>query len=176
VGLAEDITPLRDLDTASQREGLLALRGGNPAPNWWLGVIQHSGLHATHPGYSPDWARLAAVALDTARETGDLADQEIVTRQANLSHLLSRHTRPEDVHPSLRPDSIVRESLALAETTPAEAGATEWAPRAEDVAVMRRLRRARNVIVPALQLTDQIDDPGLRRQLAAWRDVVPNLP
>ncbi|HEY2060529.1 MAG TPA: hypothetical protein VGH57_19325, partial [Amycolatopsis sp.] len=60
--------------------------------------------------------------------------------------------------------------------TPAEAAATTWSLRAEDVPVMRKLRRVRIMVVPALALLSQIEDEELRRELDEWQAVVPSLP
>jgi hypothetical protein len=172
---------MRHENAARQRERLLELRpeSGDRA-NWWLGLIQQAALRATSPDSAiedrREWAGLAAVALDTASETGDLANREVVTRKANLSLVLSRYGRPAEFSASLRPDLVARECLALVEMSAEEAGATKWALRAEDVDIMRRLRRVRNVVAPAVQLAAQVEDERTKQDLAAWREVLPKLP
>ncbi|WP_406632381.1 hypothetical protein [Amycolatopsis sp. WGS_07] len=42
--------------------------------------------------------------------------------------------------------------------------------------MMRKLRRVRILVVPALELAEQVEDEELRGELARWRDVVPTLP
>lgn len=146
--------------------------------NWWLGEIQSATLHATTPE-SDDrrrWASLAAVLLNKARQTGVLDDREVVTRKTNLSAALSHHGKPEDFHPSLRADLVVRESLDAVGMSASQAESTKWALRAEDVNVMRRLRRVRNIVAPTMHVADLVTDDELRQELAAWRDVLPQLP
>ncbi|GAB3423171.1 hypothetical protein GCM10027569_55680 [Flindersiella endophytica] len=41
---------------------------------------------------------------------------------------------------------------------------------------MRRLRRVRNVVAPAVRLLDLVRDEELRRRLEEWRDMLPRLP
>jgi len=176
----EELDSLRHEDPVLQRERLLALRPEVRGPNWWLGVIQVATGSATRPDL-PDadrrqWASLAAVALDSARDSGDLEAREVVSRKANLTWALSRYGSPESFSPALRPDLVVRESLAEAGMSPEEAAATPWQLRAEDVDVMRRLRRVRNVIFPAVQLAAQVQDEQTKRELAAWSEVLPKLP
>jgi hypothetical protein len=176
----EELDSLRHEDAALQRERLLALRPDGQGANWWLGVIQVATGRATRPDL-PDadrseWASLAAVALDTARDSGDLDAREVVYRKANLSVALSRYGSPESFSAALRPDLVVRDSLAEAGMSPSEAAATPWQLRAEDVDVMRRLRRVRNIVAPAVQLAAHVRDEQTKRELAAWSEVLPKLP
>lgn len=173
---ADELDALRFADPAARRTGLLALRPPAAGTNWWLGVIQHVTLRATGPG-TPEgerraWAELAVAALETALETGGLDGREVAAREAGLSLALPGGDRPE----SLRPDRVARRCLDLAGITPAEAAATRWSLRAEDVPVMRKLRRVRITVVPALALSSQIEDEELRRELDEWQAVVPTLP
>lgn len=181
MSLAETLDPMTGWAPARQRERLLALRPERDRANWWLGVIQYAAFGATGlddvtPEVRRGWATVAAVALEAAAETGDLAEPEVATRLADLSKGMSRYGRPEELHAALRPDDVARRCLAAAGMSPAEAGATEWAPRAEDVGIMRKLRKVRNVVHHAVQLADEVDDERLRRELAAWREVLPKLP
>ena len=173
---ADELDALRFEDPAVRRTSLLALRPPAADTNWWLGVVQHVTLRATGPD-TPDgerraWAELAVTVLETALETGGLDEREVATREAGLSLVLPAGARPE----SLRPDRVVRRCLDLAGLTPAEAAAASWSPCAEDVPVMRKLRRVRIVVVPALALSSQIQDDELRRELDEWQAVVPTLP
>lgn len=179
MGLAETLEPMTTWTPARQRERLMSLRSeqGDRA-NWWLGVIQYAASGATRPdGVSPEDRRgravLAAVALEAASDTGDLAEPEVVTRLANLSKGLSRHGRPAEFHPTLRPDDVARRCLALAGMSPEKAGSTEWTG---DVDVMRKLRKVRNVVHHAVRLADEVEDEQLRRDLAVWHEVLPRLP
>jgi hypothetical protein len=179
VGLAETLEPMTTWAPARQRERLMSLRPEQAdRANWWLGVIQYASFDATRPdGVSPEdrrgWAVLAAVALEAASDTGDLAEPEVVTRLANLSEVLSRHGRPAEFHPTLRPDDVARRCLALAAMSPEEAGSTEWTG---NVDAMRKLRRVRNVVHHAVRLADEVEDEQLRQELVAWREVLPKLP
>ncbi|SEP38666.1 hypothetical protein [Amycolatopsis saalfeldensis] len=173
---ADELDALRFEDPAARRTGLLALRPPAADTNWWLGVVQHVTLRATGPG-TPDgerraWAELAVAALETALETGGLDGREVATREAGLSLALPAGVRPE----GLRPDRVARRCLDLAGMTPAEAAGTRWSLRAEDVPVMRRLRRVRIMVAPALALSSQLEDEELRRELDEWETVVPTLP
>ncbi|TVT43939.1 hypothetical protein FNH05_22015 [Amycolatopsis rhizosphaerae] len=176
--MAESLESLRWLDSAAQREHLLADTGRDA--NWWLGLIQQATLRATDPEATEEarrsWTVLAVTLLDTALESGGLADREVVTRKAKLSLALARHGRPEEFSAALRPGLVARECLALAEMTPDEAAATPWRPRAEDVEVMRRLRKVRNVVAPAVELAAYIEDESTKREVDAWRAVLPKLP
>lgn len=153
---------------------------GSQQANWWLGVVQHATGRATDPDMLDadrrQWAGMAAAALDTARDAGDLDVREVVTRKTKLSLALSRYGQPESYSPALRPELVVGDSLVVAGMTPEEAAATPWQLRPEDVDVMRRLRRVRNIVAPAVQLADHVQDEQAKRDLAAWRDVLPNLP
>ncbi|WP_020416330.1 hypothetical protein [Amycolatopsis sp. ATCC 39116] len=159
---------LRRLPPEEQRARLRATEGGGN----WLGLIQTATLYATTPGESREsWARLAVAALEVARETGALADREVRPREANLARNLD-----DPVAAGLRPDDVAAACLALAGMTPAEAAAVEWSLRAEDVGKMRTLRRVRNVVVPAVELSDRVASEELRRELEEWRAVLPRLP
>lgn len=173
---ADELDALRFADSADRRAGLLALRPPNAGTNWWLGVVQHVTLAATGPA-TPEaerraWAELAVAALETALETGGLDAREVATREARLCLALAPADRPQ----SLRPDQVARRCLTLAGISPAEVAATPWSLRAEDVPVMRKLRRVRILVVPALELAEQVEDDELRGELAEWRDIVPTLP
>jgi hypothetical protein len=148
--------------------------------NWWLGVVEPATLHATRPECpEPErraWTRLAVTALETARATGGLSGREVAARMAHLCRALARYGPPEGFAPELRPERVARACLSVAGMTAAEAAATPWRPRAEDVAAMRDLRRVRNVIAPAVQLAEHVDDRRTRDELAAWRDVLSRLP
>jgi len=146
--------------------------------NGWLGLIEPATLHATAPR-SPDrpaWTRLTVAALETARMTGALTGREVAARMAHLCRALARYGAPEAYDPALRPDRVARACLDVTGMTAAQAAATPWRLRAADVAVMRDLRRVRNVVAPAVALADRIEDTGTRRELAAWRAVLPRLP
>ena len=176
MGLAETLEPMTTWAPARQRERLMSLRSEQAdRANWWLGVIQYAASGATRPDTEDRrvWAVLAAVALEAASDTGDLAEPEVVTRLANLATALSRHGRPAEFHPVLRPDDVARRCLALAAMAPEEAGSTEWKG---DVDAMRRLRKVRNVVHHAVRLADEVEDEQLGRELAAWREVLPKLP
>jgi hypothetical protein len=177
----EELNSLRHEDAPLQRERLLARRPASDLRvNWWLGVIQVVSGRATNPDL-PDadrseWAGLAAVALDTARDAGDLDAHEVVYRKANLSLALTRYGSPQSFSPALRPDLVVRDSLAEAGMSSEEAAATPWQLRAEDIDIMRKLRRVRNIVAPAVQLAAHVEDEQTKRELAAWSEVLPKLP
>lgn len=181
MGLAETLEPMTGWAPARQRDRLLSLRPEHDRANWWLGVIQYAAFGATGPdGVAAEvrrgWATVAAVALEAAAETGDLAEPEVATRLADLSKGMSRYGSPEEVHAALRPDDVARRCLAAAGMSPEEAGSKEWTPRVEDVGIMRRLRKVRQVAHHAVQLADEVEDEQLRQELAAWREVLPKLP
>ncbi|MEV4052942.1 hypothetical protein AB0J55_17300 [Amycolatopsis sp. NPDC049688] len=173
---ADGLDALRFADAADRRAGLLSLRPPDAGANWWLGVIEHVTLQATGPG-TPEaerraWAELAVAALAAALGTGGLDDREVATREARLCLALPAADRPD----RLRPDRVARNCLALVGSSPAEVAASRWSLRAEDVPVLRKLRRVRNLVVPALDLSAQVEDEELRRELAEWREIVPALP
>jgi hypothetical protein len=165
VDLADE---LRRLPRDEQRARLRETRGGGN----WLGLIQTATLRATTADEARDeWARLAVSALETAREEGALEDREVRPREVNLFRTLD-----DPLGAGLVPDEVVAACLALAGMTPAEAGAVEWAHRAEDIDKMRTLRRVRNVVQPAVAIVDFVEDGELRRELEAWSEVLPRLP
>ncbi|GAB3576162.1 hypothetical protein GCM10027445_39820 [Amycolatopsis endophytica] len=159
---------LRRLPREEQRARLRETRGGGN----WLGLIQTATLRArTADEARAEWARLAVSALETAREEGALEDREVRPREANLFRTLD-----DPAGAGLDADEVVAACLALAGLTPAEADAVEWAYRAEDVDKMRTLRRVRNVVQPAVAIAGFVGREELRRELEAWREVLPRLP
>lgn len=177
----DELDSLRHENAEHQRERLLGLRpvSGDQA-NWWLYLIESTTLAAARPDQNDEdrqqWASLATVMLDTALETEDLPNHEAIIRKANLSLTLSPYGRPDAFSPSLLPDVIVRDALAATGTSPQEAAAIKWALRAEDLDVMRTLRRARNLMTAAAQLATQVTDVHIKNELAAWQAVLPTLP
>lgn len=179
--MADLLDELRGADPAARRAELLRVRaetGGGG--NWWLGLIEHATSRATASATTNAerraWAGLAATELDLAAELADLSGREVASRKANLSFALSRYGPPAEFGPSLAPDAVARECLAVAAVSPEDAAGTEWQPRAEDVDVMRRLRHVRNVVAPAVQLAELVEDEALRAELDRWRNVLPRLP
>jgi hypothetical protein len=177
--MIDELDSLRHENAERQRSRLLAERPEH-GTNWWLAIIGVAANNAVSPltpeEDRPQWAALAVVALDAARDLGDLDGREVVSRRTNLSLALSRYGPPESFSAALRPDAVAGASLAEAGMTPEEAASTPWQYRDEDIDVMRRLRRVRNVVYPAVQLADRVEDEQLRQTLAAWREVLPKLP
>ncbi|RZS37512.1 hypothetical protein EV193_10567 [Herbihabitans rhizosphaerae] len=139
--------------------------------NWWLGVIQSATHPATQDGpHRAHWARFVAAALATARATGELDEREVLVRQANLCLVLARDGRLEEIADTLRPDDAARDCLAYA------ASISDDPPATDKIEAMRRLRRIRNVMAPAVALVDHVTDDDLRDQLAGWTNVLPGLP
>ncbi|MEU5692273.1 hypothetical protein [Actinosynnema sp. NPDC020468] len=167
------VRALVDLSRREQRERLVAAAGDG---GWWLFVVQVCAGGADEDGRAAGWARLTAVVLGAALDTGGLSADEVAVRRASLVAALAPCGPPEDVDPSLRTDDVVRECLRLTGTTAAEVAATPWALRAEDVPVLRRLRRVRTLVGAALWPADHVHDAGLRAELAGWRAVLPRLP
>jgi hypothetical protein len=126
-----------------------------------------------------DW-RAGSEAVDqvlaTAEAAGSIDRNESAIRRLNLSAALLRPASPQDDIPILNIDRIC---AFFAEAVPMSAEqardlASDW--RGRDVAVIRQLRFAKNLVTPMLLVRDFVSDDYIAAELNAWEEVLPLLP
>lgn len=131
-------------------------------------------------GFSADDWRAGSEAVDRVFGAGEAAGSidrnESVIRRLNLSAALLQRVPPQDEIPILNFDVI---HALFAEAVPMPAGqardlASGW--RGRDVAVVRQLRFAKNLVTPMLLVRDFASDDNAAAELNAWEEVLPLLP
>ncbi|MFC4562002.1 hypothetical protein ACFO4E_09060 [Nocardiopsis mangrovi] len=151
-------------------------------PQEWLGVVQtHSArlIAACRDVPEDAWATHSAAvayALEAAMESGIVTPHEHAVRRLHLTAALLRRVPADPRVDLLDPDRAI--GLLLRSLPVGLERARERAPvwRTLDIAEIRLLRRAKNLLHPALDIVATVGRGDLDARLAAWRDVLPRLP
>ncbi|MDH6116065.1 hypothetical protein ABH930_002072 [Kitasatospora sp. GAS204A] len=148
----------------------------------WRAVVELLTIRLTDgcANLRPDfWASCSAAfgyALDAAVAAGEMEHGETVVRRLNLTAALLRRV-PEDPDVDLLDahrvvEVFLRETpVSIAE---AQEAVVDWHTR--DIAALRRLRAAKNLLVPTLAILHAVGGCEGDERLTAWAAVLPTLP
>ena len=126
-----------------------------------------------------EWAECCAAVsyvLTAAVASGAIDDHEAALRRLYLTAALLQRVPPRGDMEILDPNRAIDlffSSVTVAEDHARRASA-EW--RSLDIHDIRRLRRAKNLVKPALLIADATGRSDIERRLAAWRETLPLLP
>lgn len=153
---------------------------GVGAVNWWLHLfLRIEAGFGSRAGARGEAVRLYLWAVRHAQETGAFSAAETVIRISSLRCALRSEASAADVADvaDALPTAaqIVRSCLAAVPLTLAEAR-TPFRLRSADLDVLRRARRAKNLINAAAPHLRDLEDPSLAAELTRWMSAVPNLP
>ncbi|GAB1639613.1 hypothetical protein [Krasilnikovia sp. MM14-A1259] len=145
--------------------------------NWWLHLLLlvKDGVYERPQMRRRAWARLYLWAVDHATQTGVFTSDEAAIQVASFVAELRYREIAGDVADVLPPaDSIVRDCLSQI-SIPIDAIPDATDLRLLDIETMRRSRQAKKLVSAAGWHQDQVEDPQVASQLAAWRAVLPQL-
>jgi hypothetical protein len=125
------------------------------------------------------WADCAAAfsyVFSAAVESGDVDDQEVTTRRLYLTAALLQRVPPRSEIEILDADRAI--DLFFAKVPVSDEFARRVSPewRRLDIDTIRKLRRSKNLVKPALLISDSVGRSDIERRLATWREVLPFLP
>ncbi|KJK55510.1 hypothetical protein [Saccharothrix sp. ST-888] len=151
-------------------------------PGEWLGVVELLTMRLTDEcdGLSVEsWATCSlalAYALEAAVASDSIDQRESVIRRLNLSAAVLRQIPPNAEVDILNPDGLIEllfQELPMSAEEARELS-VDW--RALDIAQIRRLRAAKNLVSPALDLASLVSGEEFHERLKAWGEVFPSLP
>ncbi|MEU9496645.1 hypothetical protein AB0D73_33315 [Streptomyces sp. NPDC048215] len=179
IGL-DDLTSL-DLRSLSEVLAAHAPRVPDLGSDQWLGVVELMTMRLTDECSSlpaESWATCSLAlgyALDAAVALGSIDQRESVIRRLNLSVALLRQVPVSTEVDILNPGHLIDLLFQELPISSDEARdlSVEW--RALDIAQIRILRAAKNLVSPALGLA-RLAPREIDGRLEAWEEVFPSLP
>lgn len=148
----------------------------------WRGLVQMMTSRITGELAQLDGAGVISAlgtytaVLSAAEQDGGLSHEETIVRRLGFSAVLLQVLDPSAESPLLDPRRI--EALFLREVPIALDQAEELAPRWREleVAAIRRLRAAKNMVVPTLAALRAARAEPVDVRLLAWESLLPSLP
>jgi len=180
--MIDELNIIRFWDPSQQRSRLAEMQPAQQErDNWWRGVIES----ATRMAVSSEkismqdrqaWVQLALTALDCAHDMNAVNKLEVAIQRANLSAALSRYGDPIEFNDSLKPDDVAQNCLACIDLSYEEAASKTVDWRAQNIEVIRSLRKIKNLVTPLVSLADKIEDEPTRLETQRWINLLPVLP
>lgn len=177
----DDLTAL-DLPSLAEVLASHAPARSDLAAGQWLGVVEFLTLRLTQGLGDPSteswdvYSSAFGYALDSAVASGAIDHRESAIRRVNLSQVLLQKTPPNTRVNLLNPDLLIELLLQELPMSAEEAGilSADW--RHLDIARIRALRIAKNLVSPGLAIARLVCDEELDPRLQEWERILPSLP
>ncbi|MFK4148381.1 hypothetical protein [Streptomyces sp. NPDC004065] len=151
-------------------------------PAQWLSVVElltmrlDQGFVDLPTEYQRTCSAAFTRTLNNAVAVGAIDHHESVVRRLNLSLILLRRVPPSDQLEMLDSERLL--SLLLREVPlsieEARILSSDW--RTRDIAEIRTLRRAKNLLSPGLAIAKLVSAEKMEPELKAWEQIFPMLP